>query len=333
MITEIQMRHKIRKTITYFGIFLLLIGTAPFILAQEEIGQGRINGKVVDNEGNPVEEALVVAENMKNNKRLEVYSNNKGNFAVAGLWGGYWRVTASKRGYADSFVEVNVRQLRRNPPISLTLNKMTGFAALLADDEAFQMFEEGMQLTEEEKYNEALQIFEKFLEKYPEVYQVHLNIGQNKLKKGELDEAEAEFQLVLDKTLEQYGDYKTDTEASLRAFTGLGEVNVQRQDFESAMKYFRQALEISPRDEVAALNVGEILFSNQKIDDAIRYYEMAIQIKKDWSKPYLKLGYVYLNKAEYDKAAEYFNKFVEMDPENPEVPTVKNIIATIEKIK
>ena len=39
------------------------------------------------------------------------------------------------------------------------------------------------------------------------------------------------------------------------------------------------------------------------------------------------------NTDEYAKATEYFNKFVEMDPENPEVPTVKNIIATIEKIK
>jgi tetratricopeptide (TPR) repeat protein len=330
---EIKMFQKIRKTFTCLSIIFLLIVTAPPIASQEQLGQGRINGTVVDDEGNPVEGALIAVESMKNDKRLEVYSDNKGRFAVGGLWGGFWRVTASKKGYNPSSIELNVRQLRRNPPISFTLNKMEGFAALLADDEAFQLFEKGNKLSEEEKYDEAQQVFEEFLTKYPDVYQVHLNIGQNKLKKGELDEAAADFQLVLDKTLENYGDYKTDTEASLRAFTGLGEVYIQKQDLESAMKYFRQALDISPRDEVAALNVGEILFSNQKIDEAIHYYELAIEIKNDWSKPYLKLGYVYLNKAEYDKAIEYFNKFIEMDPENPEVPTVKNIVATIEKIK
>ncbi len=60
---------------------------------------------------------------------------------------------------------------------------------------------------------------------------------------------------------------------------------------------------------------------------------IAIQIKKDWSDPYKKLGYVYLNKGNFNKSLEYFSKFIEIDPENPEVPTVKNIIATIEKIK
>ena len=84
---------------------------------------------------------------------------------------------------------------------------------------------------------------------------------------------------------------------------------------------------------MSAYNVVQIFFSHQKIDEAIKYYELAIQIKKDWSKPYLRVGYAYLNKSAFDKALENFNKFVEMDPENPEVPQVKNIIATIERIK
>ena len=79
--------------------------------------------------------------------------------------------------------------------------------------------------------------------------------------------------------------------------------------------------------------MGEVFFSNQRIDDAIKYFELAIQIKEDWSKPYLKLGYTYLNKGDFNKALENFNKFVEISPDNPEVPAVKNIITTIEKMK
>jgi Tfp pilus assembly protein PilF len=60
---------------------------------------------------------------------------------------------------------------------------------------------------------------------------------------------------------------------------------------------------------------------------------MAIQIKKEWSKPYNRLGVVYLNKGDFPKALEYLNKFVGMDPANPEVPNVKAMIAAIEKIK
>jgi len=323
----------IRSMLSFLGMIMFLSGTFAPSLAQEQIGQGRINGTVIDQDSNPVEGALITVESLKDGKTLEGSSDKNGNFAVAGMYTGYWRITASKRGYAPSSIEMNIRQLKRNPPISFTLKKMQGFAALLSDESAFELFEKGNQLTEEEKYDEALEIFNQFLAKYPEVYQVHLNTGKCYMKKGEMDKAEADFQLVLDMTMETYKDYKGDPDASLRAFTGLGEVAIQRQDYDAAQKYFSQALEISPKDEVAALNVGEILFSNQKTDEAIHYYEMAIQIKPDWSKPYLKLGYVYLNKADYVKALENFNKFIEMDPENPEVPAVKNIIATIEKMK
>jgi tetratricopeptide (TPR) repeat protein len=150
---------------------------------------------------------------------------------------------------------------------------------------------------------------------------------------GELDKAEAELKLVLDKTMENFGDYKKDPQASLRAFTGLGDIYIRKEDFDKAQEYFAQALDISPEDEVAAYNVGEVLFSHQKVDEAIKYFELSIQIKKDWSKPYLKLGYVYLNKGDFDKSLEYFNNFIEMDPENSEAPNVKNIIAAIEKMK
>ena len=316
-------------------IFALFLGSCVVLatLAQEHIGKGRINGTVVDENGQPLEGVLIVVESIRYKTKLEGYSDKKGRFAVAGMGTGYWRITATKKGYNSSYIDTNVRQLRRNPPIGFTLKKLAGFAPRMADEESFKLFDKGNLLIKEEKYDEALAVFEEFLTKYPEIYHSHLNIGTCYLEKGELDKAEAEFKLVLDKTMENFGDYKKDPQASLRAFTGLGEIYIRKEVFETAQKYFAQALDISPEDEVAAYNVAEVLFSHQKVDEAIEYFELAIKIKKDWSKPYMKLGYVYLNRDNFDKSLEYFNKFIEMDPENSEVPTVKSIIATIEKMK
>ncbi len=318
--------------------FLTLMFAAVFFsladgLAQEQMGKGRINGSVVDEAGNPVEGALITVESLSTETKLEGKSDSKGHFAVAGMGTGMWRITASKPGYASSYIQMNVRQLTTNPPITFTLKKMTGLAALKTDEKSFALFEKGNTLLKEEQYDEALKVFEEFLSTYPEIYQVHLNIGTCYLKKDDLDKAAAEFLLVLDKALQTHGDYKKDPEATFRAFSGLGEIYLKKGDFQAAQKQFSQALEISPRDEVAAYNVGEVFFSNQQIDEAIRYFEMAIQIKKDWSKPYLKLGYVYLNKGDFTKSLEYFNAFLQMDPENPEAAQVKNVIAAIEKIK
>jgi len=329
------MRHNRKKT------FIVLVALAFFftffssvaVTAQEHMGQGRINGLVVDEGGNPIDGVLITVESMRYKTKLQGYSDAKGNFSVLGMGTGFWRITATKKGYSSSYVDLRIRQLSKNPPITFTLKKMTGFAALLADEESFELFDKGNLLVQEEKYDEALEVFEEFLTRYPEIYQAHLNIGTCYLKKGELDKAEAEFKLVLDKTMELHSDYSVDVPTSSRAFTGLGELYLQKEDFDSAQKYFTQALELSPDDEVAAYNVGEVFFSHRKIDDAIKYFEMATQIKKDWPKPYLRLGYVYLNKGDFAKSIENFNKFIEMDPENPEIPNIKNIVATIEKMK
>lgn len=329
------MSHILKNKFSILSVFISVLLTFPVLVtfAQENMGKGRINGNVVDENGHPLEGVLIVVELSKSKTKLQGSSNKKGNFAVAGMGSGNWRITASKKGYTGFYIDMNIRQLRRNPPITFTLKKIMSSETLVADDDSLRLYDKGNILIKEEKHDEALKIFEEFLAKYPEIYKVHLNIGTCYLKKGELDKAEAEFKLVLDKTLEKSGSYKKDPQVSLRAFAGLGEVYIQKEDFLTAQKYFSQALEISPEDETAAYNVGEIFFSHQKIDEAIKYFELAIQIKKDWSNPYKKLGYVYLNKGNFNKSLEYFYKFIEIDPENPEVPKVKNIIATIEKIK
>ncbi len=317
-------------------IIVLAILTSFLALAgfsQQDMGKGRISGTVADENGGPVEGALIVAQSMRSDTKLETRSDAKGKFAIAGLGSGSWRVIASKDGYGNASMEMNIRQLGTNPPIAFTLKKVSDEAAVASNKEALAMLDQGNALLTQENYDQALQVFTEFQGKYPEIYQVHLNIGTCYLRKGELDKAETEFKLVLEKTLETHGDLKKDAEVSLRASTGLGDVALRRGDFEAAQKYFAQALDISPQDEAAAYNVGEMLFSNQKIDEAIRYLELAVQIKKDWPKPYLKLGYVYLNKGDFTKSLENFNTFIQLDPNNPEVAQVKNMIDTIEKMK
>jgi tetratricopeptide (TPR) repeat protein len=318
-----------RLLITGFSILALIaIG-----YSQENMGKGRIAGTVTDENGAPIEGALVIAQSMQSETKLEGRSDDKGRFAIGGLGSGSWRVTASIEGYQSASIDMSVRQLSQNPPISLTLKKLSGPAAFAADKEILALFDQGNDLLSQGDYDGALRMFEDFVAKYPEIYQVHLNIGTCYLKKEDFDKAESEFKFVLEKVIEAQGDLKKDPNASLRASTGLGEVYLRRGDFASAQKYLAQAVDISPQDAAAAYNVGELLFSNQKIDEAIRYLELAAQINMDWPKPYLKLGYVYLNKGDFAKALENFTAFISLDPENPEAAQVKSIIETIEKMK
>jgi tetratricopeptide (TPR) repeat protein len=322
------MRGRILLAVAILGVSLGLGGSA-----QENLGRGRVSGTVVDENGAPVDGARVVAEVRAGKTKLEGRTDKSGRFAIAGMGTGAWRVTASKSGYSSSSSDIDIKQLTDNRPLTFNLKKLGGLEAFASDANATTLFDQGNALLGQGKYDDALKIFEEFLARYPEIYQAHLNIGTCNLRKGDLEKAEAEFKIVLDKSAGPSGDYRQDPKAALRAFSGLGEISLRKGDFESARQYFSRALEISPQDEVAAYNVGEIYFSNQKIDEAIRFLELATQIKPGWSKPYQKLGYVYLNKGDFGKSLEAFHKFIELDPQNPEVPEVKNIIATVEKMK
>lgn len=315
------------------GAVLLVVGSAAVLTAQENLGRGRITGIVQDERGNPVGGALVTVQIVGGSAKLDGTSDAKGRFAITGLGTGQWRIAATKAGYGDVSLEIEVKQLRANPPFTLTMKKLSDASALQTDKASSELFDKGSQFFKDEKYDESIRVFEELLAKYPDMHQAHLNIAAGYLKKGDAEKARSEYQLVLDKMLQAPGSTKKDPATSVRALAGLGEVALRGNDFETAQKYFRQALEVSPEDETAAYNVGEIFFSNQKIDEAIKFFEMAVQIKKDWPKPVYRLGIVYLNKGDYAKSLEYLNKFIQMAPDSPDAPQAKSMIAAIEKMK
>lgn len=311
--------------------FAVATEAAPLLGGQENIGRGRITGLVVDESGQPVAAAKIVVQNLQGSTKIEGISDKKGRFAVAGMGTGRWRITATLQGYADSFIEMPISQVRPNPAVTLTLKRTGGPEGFQADPESLAAIDRANALEAEGKLDEAIAVFEEFLGKYPDVYQVRANLGGARLKKGDLDGADADFKAVLAKT--GTGDLAKDKTSAARVLTGLGEVALKREDLEAAVRSFSEALALSPEDEAAAYNVGEILFSNQKTDEAIRYFELAVKIKKDWPKPYHKLGFVYLNKGDYAKSLENFKAFIALDPGNPEVPNVKNVMEAIEKMK
>ena len=319
-----------KKTYILMALFVLMISfVATAAFAQAGRGQGRISGVVLDKDGKPVSGAKVKLEFEGGAGAVfEAVTDKKGQWGVIGLGTGNWTITATAQGYLPVSVNQYVRQLERNPLVTIKLEKEAAGTGIIQDEASFADLEQGNRFFQEGKYDSALVMYEEFIKKNPGAYQVYLSIGDCYREKGDYAKAVETYKTLLDNAGNDPAMGKTMTAKGLAA---IGLCWLRQDDLAQAQEYFKKSIEVSPQDELLAYNVAEIYFSNQKIDEAQKYFETAAQIKPDWPEPYLKLAYVFLNKADMVKAAEYLEKFLQLEPEGERAAQVKSILDSIKK--
>ena len=312
---------------------LILALSGPGIYSQEGRGSGRLTGTVVDEAGKPVEGALITLEYLQFTNKLTAVSNAKGQWGFIGLGKGVISITTAKEGFSPSTIQLEVSGVKKNPEPKIILKRVTGnVAAEGLSDGSKELLLQGNTLFEQKKFAEALALYQQFIDKYPSLYKIGLNVANCYMELQEYDKAIAAYQKVLDGLNAEAAD-KKDPKLTAQVFSGIGDAYMRQNKFKEAEQYFKKSIEIDPADHALAYNVAEIMMQAGNADEAIRYYEMAIRIKPDWPKSYLKLGYAWLNRGNTQKAVESFTKFVETSPpDDPDVALAKDIIKKISKI-
>ena len=315
-----------QRTLAFFGLIAFVAASA---FAQAGRGQARLNGKVLDKNGDPVAGAAVqMVYESGAGAVFDAVTDKRGVWGIIGLGTGSWTVTVKAAGYLPVTQNVFVRQLERNPPVEIRLEKEAIGSGVVQDEDSFADLEQGNKLFEEGRYDSALVMYEEFLKKNPGAYQVNLNIGDCHREKGDYDKAIEAYNVLLENA---QADTAGGKPMSAKGLAAIGLCYLRQGKFEEAQGYFVKSIEAAPEDELLPYNVAEIYFSNQDIDRAQKYFEMAAEIKPDWPDPYLKLGYVFLNKADMAKAAEYLEKFLKLEPDTARAEQAKSILASIKK--
>jgi len=316
------MKNKLLVTLIV-ALFLALS-----LCAQAGQGRGRLNGTVFDQTGKPIANVSITLEFQNAGKKFETTTDAKGKWALIGLGTGRANIIAVADGFLPTTEQVSVSQLNRNPPIDLVLAIDLEKKARLKDDAAVGLLEQGNNLFNERKYQEALAIFNQFAVDNPTIYHIYLNIGDCYREMQDFKTAIQQYEGAIEKA-----KLASDTLIQAKGMASIGEVYLRQNDFKSSQEYFKKSLELNPKDEVLAYNVAEIYFNNQKVDDAIAYYILATQIKPDWGTPFQKLGYAYLNKADYNKAIESFNQFLLVEPNSDQAPVIQAVIDSLKQMK
>lgn len=323
---EVSVKNKANKKIWSVLACIFVISALAF--AQAGRGKGRLTGLVVNEKGDAIPNATVKLEFEKGGLKDKTVTNARGEWSFISLGTGNIMLAASAEGFLDGVSQAYVQQLEKNPPVRIVLREDKEKKARVNDEASMLELEQGNQLYNERKFDEALVIFQKFAALNPNVFQIYFNIGDVYREKGEFDKANEQYAIAQAKAKE-----RADIVMQAKALAAFGEICLRQEKMKEAQEYFTQSIALNPKDEILAYNVAEIFFGRNQVDDAIKYYQLAIQIKPEWSEPYLKIGYAYLNKGDMAKAIESLNEFLKRDPGSPQAPVVKSLIESLTKTK
>jgi tetratricopeptide (TPR) repeat protein len=283
------------------GVVALLALAAP-ALAQI----GGVQGSVVDEVGEPVEDAAISLLSLGGSPvEQETRSDAEGRYTQIGLRAGPYRITVSKEGYRGASFESRVEAGQTTGLPDVRIISLEAARADAADSDAnkriAELFDRALERADAGDYEAAEAALLEALELRPKFPEAHLNLGVFHMQRERWDEAEGELKTAL----EQRPDYpaarvalsnlyqKTGREAEAQqmmqsvadsgggdaqSFLNLGLVKLNAQDQAGATEAFLEAEKRDPELAEAQYYLGTLALGRGETDETIRRLERYLSL-------------------------------------------------------
>lgn len=295
----------------------VLIVAAVFLFPQEFKGKGRLPGTVSDEQGAPIEGVRVKYFSVKAQGGFESVSDKDGKWVAAWIRGGTWNIDFEKFGYEPKKISVEVQEFQRNPEVKVVLKKAAG---LILTEDLKALLTKGNTLFDEKKYDEARAVFEEILQKYPDAYIMHRNVGNCWFAQEKYDLAEQSYLKVLEK------DPKNADATIL-----VGNTYANRGDTPKALEWYGKLEFDKIDDPVVLFNVGANYYNSGKFEDALKYYRKATEINKEFPDALYQLGLTLLNLQNNAEAVAAFETYLKIDPDSERAGQVRGFLDYLKK--
>jgi tetratricopeptide (TPR) repeat protein len=331
----------LRRSLMLYAVAIGLVLAPAITFAQT----GQIKGKVVDQQGAPVDGAKIVLYNQQTNRSLETKSNKKGEYIQVGLSPGKYTVTASK-GDQSFKQDVDVHLDMLNLDVTLSAggaggagggragSKEDAAKAKAKADAATKTFNEGVELSNTGKDAEAIAKFNEVIASIPSCAECYANIGTVQTRAKKYDEAEAAYK----KAIELKPDFAD-------AYNGLANLYNSAKKFDLAAEASKKAMELATAAPAGAagaaggaaptasassvFNQGVILWNAGKIPEAKTQFEQAVKLDPNMADAQYWLGMALVNGGDTAGAKPKFEAYLKLAPTGQYAETAKAIVASI----
>jgi len=304
-----------------FRIALIVLLVATSASAQVWRGSGRLDGKVTDDAGKPIEGVTVKLAMPAEKGLFETKTNAKGEWRQGGMGRGEWQLDFVKQGYETRNISSSVAETSRNATIEITLKKAEDPNEIIANE-----LKTAADLINQKKYAEARAIYEAVLARFPTAYRVEQLIARVYYLEGQPEKAIERLKAVMARD-------PNAQEVKLL----LGSLLLEQGKAEEGKQVLASVDDAKIVDPAIYVNFGIAMMNKNQAAEAITYFEKAITRFPSAPDAYYYRGICTLQVAgaaadESAKAASYqrvkadLAKFLEMAPKALEAEAARKIL-------
>jgi tetratricopeptide (TPR) repeat protein len=179
----------------------------------------------------------------------------------------------------------------------------------------------GILLTQTGRYEEAIPYLQEMAQERSWHHGAHYNLGQAYMQLGQTDRAE-EYLSQADSLqqaradLDKLGERAEVNKDNLRLWVKYGSALRQAGRTEDAIRAFRHALSIAPRNVALQNNMAILALEAGNAREAIMRYRAILQRNPELPDVWLNLGVAYANTGEIEQARRAWKKVLEYDSEH-----------------
>jgi tetratricopeptide (TPR) repeat protein len=295
----------------------LTIILCSLALAQGYKGQGRVSGIVTDEGGKPLEGVTVKLLSVKAQSGFETKTNAEGEWKALYVRGGTWEIDFEKEVYLPKKISVDIKEHDRNPRIEIRLVKMEGF---VISESLKARVNEGNQLFDAQKYEEAAQVFERIVAEDPNALILNKNIGNCYFQLQKYDLAEQSYLKVLEKEPE-----------NAEIMMLIGNTYSNRGDQAKALEWYGKIDIQKITDPTALFNIASSFFSQSSFAEALKYSRRAVEIKPDSTDALYLTGLICLNLGSKAEAIDAFEGYLKLDADSERARQVRSFLEILKK--
>lgn len=281
------------------AIFLVSLCAAP-LWAQIE---GSIKGVAKDEAGKPIAGATIVVTNEETSKKLEVKTNDAGEY-FAQVEPGKYTVTLMQKGVMVlEFKAVPVTPGKEGVPVDFDLAK----------NKPGLTEEERKQLEAAQKHHEKVKGLNAMLSQAKELEGA-----------GSYDQAITVLQQATQQDPNQDLIWANLAEAHAGAAAHASDAQAKSQHYQAAVEAYQKALAIKPNSPIYMANLGNVYSHSKQPEKALEQYNAAVQADpQNAANYYFSEGVVYTNTNKPDEAIAVLDKVIQADPNRAEAYYLK----------